>query len=68
MSLRVDWESYIPLPIQNFRIEQTSKSEEDEHGYADGTVEYDLLHIGTKADMAGSVVSIGKQSTFSRII
>jgi hypothetical protein len=67
MTLRTDWESYIPLPIQNFRIEQTSKAEEQVKGYADGSFVLDLLRIGNLIDVAGMSTTIGSRITFPRI-
>lgn len=67
MTLRVDWESHVPLPIQNFRIEMTSKTEEQNKGYADGSYVLDLLRMGDFTDVAGVTTMIGKKITFSRI-
>lgn len=67
MTLRVDWESYVSLPIQNFRIEQTSQAEEQAKGFADGSFVLDLLRIGDLTDMAGVATNIGHNLTFPRI-
>ena len=67
MTLRVDWESYVSLPIQNFRIEQTSQSEEQAKGFADGSFVLDLLRVGDLTDIAGVSTTIGNRITFPRI-
>jgi len=67
MTIRVDWESHVALPIQNFRIEQTSKSEEQAKGFADGSFVMDLLRVGDLTDMAGVSTTIGNKITFPRI-
>lgn len=67
VSMRVDWESHVPLPIQNFRIEQTSKAEEQARGYADGSFVLDLLRVGDLTDVAGVSTTIGNKITFPRI-
>ena len=67
LTVRVDWESHVSLPIQNFRIEQTSKAEEQEKGYADGSFVLDLLRTGDLTDVAGVSTTIGKRITFPRI-
>lgn len=67
MTLRVDWESYVPLPIQNFRIEQTSQAEELSSGYVDGSYVLDLLRVGDLGSVAGVSVNIGDKITFPRV-
>lgn len=67
LTMRVDWETYVSLPIQNFRIEQTSLSEEQAKGYADGSFVLDLLRIGDLSDIAGVSTTIGNRLTFPRI-
>lgn len=67
LTIRVDWESYVSLPVQNFRIEQTSAAEEQAKGYADGSFVLDLLRMGDLTDMAGVSTTIGRKITFPRI-
>jgi hypothetical protein len=67
LTIRVDWESYVPLPIQNFRIEQTSQAEEQAKGYADGSYVLDLLRVGDLTDIAGVSTTIGRKITFPRV-
>jgi len=67
LTLRVDWESYVPLPIQNFRIEQTSQTEEQTKGFADGSFVIDLLRTGDLMDVAGASTTIGGRMTFPRM-
>jgi hypothetical protein len=67
LTIRVDWESYVSLPVQNFRIEQTSAVEEQAKGYADGSFVLDLLRMGDLTDMAGVSTTIGRKITFPRI-
>ena len=67
LTIRVDWESHVSLPIQNFRIEQTSKTEEQAKGFLDGSFVLDLLRIGDLTDMAGVSTTIGNRITFPRI-
>ena len=68
VGFRVDWEVYVPLPIEVFRIEQTSKASEQETGYMDGTHVLDLLNAtGDPADVAGVALMLGKDVQFERI-
>lgn len=67
LSVRVDWETYVPLPVVISRVENTSLEKEKEFGHLDGTYPIDLLQI---ADRIGSLtlpVSIGKNVTYERI-
>jgi hypothetical protein len=66
LSLRVDWESYIPLPIEVEAIRMTSKSAEQETGYLDGTFPYDLLKIGSPVEVAGVNTIIGRNIGYER--
>lgn len=63
MQLRVDWSIYVPLPIEIFRIEATSKVEESEKGYLDGTYTMDQLKVLESSGM----VSIGRSPSYERI-
>lgn len=64
LSYRVDWAIYKPLPIVIWRTEMTSKSQEQDRGYLDGSATYDLLSL----DPTGiSMLQIGKNLTFERM-
>lgn len=67
LSMRVDWETRIALPIEIFRVETTSQTEEQQAGYLDGTVLSDLLKTGTPVDMAGVSTVIGNKIGYARI-
>jgi len=68
LSMRVDWEIYVPLPVEIFRVVSVSKTEEQEKGYMDGTYTDDLFKaIANPIELAGSVISIGNQLSFERI-
>lgn len=69
LGIRVDWEVYVPLPIEVFRVEQTSKAEEDEKGYLDGTVTRDLLQpTGDPSTLAGVSLVLGHDLQYERIM
>jgi hypothetical protein len=53
LSIRVDWEIQVPIPAVVKRVELTSKSAEQEHGYLDGSFPLDLLRQGSLASVAG---------------
>ena len=65
LSYRVDWSIYNPLPINIWRGEFTSKTEEDSKGHLDGSYTYDLLRA-TQDNF--STLSIGNGLTYERII
>lgn len=67
LTLRVDWAIHVPLPMQNFRIEMTSKAEEREHGFADGTFTLDTVRMGEIIDVAGVALTVGKNLSYSRV-
>lgn len=69
-SFRVDWEIYIPLPVEIYRAEVTSKAAEQQHGFLDGTYPADLLRVlATTGDLQGVAVlgGVGRNLTFERI-
>jgi hypothetical protein len=69
LGIRVDWEVYVPLPIEVFRVEQTSKEEEQEKGYLDGTVPRDLLQAGgDPSALAGVSLVLGHDLQYERIL
>ena len=63
VSFRVDWAIYSPLPAVMWRGELTSKSEEQSHGYLDGTAPYDLLKIGSNS----SFLELGRKLTYEKM-
>jgi len=67
LSLRVDWEVYVPLPITVIRAENTSRAAEVEHGYLDGSYPLDLLRSTGQLGAAGVGVSIGRDLTYERV-
>ena len=68
LGIRVDWEVYVPLPIEVFRVEQTSEAEEDEKGYLDGTITRDLLRAtGDPSELAGVALVLGHDLQYERI-
>jgi hypothetical protein len=67
LTLRVDWETHVPLPINIGRLEMVSKSIEDERGYLDGTSIVDLIRTGKISEIPGTVTSIGRGLGFERV-
>lgn len=67
LTVRVDWESYVPLPIKIQRWEFTAKSTELTHGYLDGSVPLDLLRAVDVATLQSLPLTLGGQLTYSRI-
>lgn len=67
MSLRVDWEVYVPLPITISRAENTSREAEIEHGYLDGSYPLDLLRGTNPLGAYGVGVAIGRDLSFERV-
>lgn len=45
LTVRVDWESYIPLPASISRVELTSQTSEQQTGYLDGSFTLDQLQM-----------------------
>ncbi len=69
LSMRVDWEYHLPLPVEIFRAETTSAQSESETGYLDGTSQNDLVKIVTNpAEILGSSTVIGKDLSYERIL
>lgn len=68
VTYRVDWETYVPLPVEVYRAEVSSKAAELEHGYLDGTVPADLLRAQAMAgDLSGVPTFLGKRISYERI-
>jgi hypothetical protein len=67
-SLRVDWETWIPLPIVISRAELTSRDAEQEFGWLSGDAPEDLLQATSSlVGMDVLPVKTGKSLTFERI-
>jgi len=68
LSLRVDWETWVPLPIEVFRAEMVSKAEEEQTGYLDGSVVVDLVRpAGSAIEIAGTPAVIGNYIGYERM-
>ncbi len=67
LRMRVDWAVHIPLPIANWRIETTSRAEEQRSGFLDGSYSSDLISVVTPLEALGAYASIGKGLTYERI-
>jgi hypothetical protein len=67
LSLRVDWEVHVPLPVTVSRAETTSQVAEQEHGYLDGSYPLDLLRNADQLGVIGYNVAIGRDLTFERV-
>lgn len=67
LSLRVDWESYVYLPADVWRVELTSQQSEQSSGFLDGSFVLDQLQNADVASLAGVDVVIGRDLGFERI-
>lgn len=67
LSMRVDWSVFVPLPVEVWRAEVTSKAAESRTGYLDGSFLADLLRIGDPTSMAGVAAVIGKDIGYDRV-
>jgi len=68
LSYRVDWESYIPLPIVLQRAEFTSKSTEIGSGYLDGKYVTDLLVNSTPTNLIGVPPVLRRNFGYERVV
>jgi len=68
LSLRVDWEIYLSLPIVMQRQESTSLQEEQANGHLTTSYPLDLLKLGSPTAVAGAPVSIGGRITYERTV
>lgn len=68
LSIRADWETYVPLPFVMHRYEFTSKDQELEHGHMDGTYPINLLRAGTSTSLTAIPLMLGKTLTYERVI
>lgn len=69
-SFRVDWEIYVPLPVEVFRAETTSAPAEAKHGFLDGSYPADLLRVlASRGELEGVALlgGSGRRMTFERI-
>lgn len=67
LSIRADWETYVPLPFVMHRYEFTSKDEETAHGRMDGTYPINLLRSGTSSSLNAIPLVFGKDLSYERI-
>jgi len=68
LTLRVDWEIQLPLPVVVNRAEMTSKVMEMSNGYLDGSYALDLLQIYSQTGVTAVPVTIGRTLTYERVI
>ncbi len=68
LSLRVDWEIQVPMPVVINRTELTSHHAEQLHGYLDGTAPTDLLQAVSQLGIQGVPIKIGKKLTYERVL
>ncbi len=68
LSLRVDWETWVPLPIVINRTDLTSESQANTLGFLSGAASYDLLQLATELGINGVPVKIGKKLTYERVL
>lgn len=68
LSLRVDWQMFVPLPIEIFRVENTSKEMEQARGYLDGSSINDLVDVEFDlSKIAGLKTVIGRDIGYERM-
>lgn len=68
LGFRVDWEIYKPLPVNIFRVSNSSKEEELENGLMTGEALSDLLKATSDPlDVAGVAIVLGRDLTYERI-
>lgn len=68
LSYRVDWQIFVPLPIEIFRVETTSKVEEEKTGFLDGTNTSDLINVESDlSKIAGLKTVIGRDIGYERL-
>lgn len=67
LSLRVDWEIYVPLLITSSQVDPISSTERQK-GFLDGTVTWDKLQaISDPSQIAGVATVIGKDLGFEHV-
>jgi hypothetical protein len=68
LSMRVDWEIYIPLPITSTQVEPISKTEEQNKGFLDGSYIWDQLRVtDDSSQIAGMSIVIGRDIGYSHV-
>lgn len=67
LSMRVDWEVHIPLPVVITRGEFTSRKAERQHGYLDGSAPLDLLQVAGNLGLTSVPIVIGRQIYYERV-
>lgn len=68
LSMRVDWEIHVPLPITSTRADPISKTEEQAKGFLDGSYTWDQLQaIADPSQIAGMATIIGKDIGYSTV-
>lgn len=66
LSLRVDWETHLPLPVVVSRTELTSREMEMQHGWLDGSATDDLLEASSSV-LDTLPVILGRELSYERI-
>jgi len=67
LSMRVDWETWVPLPIVINRVDLTSEQQSSAVGFLNGQATYDLLQAANAVGVQGIPVKIGKTLTYERV-
>lgn len=68
VGIRVDWEVYVPLPVEVFRIETVSRRQETESTVLGDNGESDLVRIKEREWELAGIASVGRNfPTFERI-
>ena len=68
LSMRVDWETWVPIPMVIDRVDLTSESQANKLGFLNNQTPYDLLQIATELGVTGFPVKIGKKLTYERVL
>lgn len=64
LGLRVDWSIYVPLPTVIWRAEMISRTNEEERGFLDGTIQNDLVIMDPDGRIS---YAVGKPLTYERM-
>ena len=68
LSMRVDWETWIPIPMVIDRVDLTSEAQANKLGFLNNNITYDLLQVATELGVTGFPVKIGKKLTYERLL
>jgi hypothetical protein len=68
LGLRVDWETWVPLPIVINRVALTSESQFQTVGFLSENITYDLLQVAPQYGIQGLNVRVGKTLTYERLL